>query len=357
VNRSVLAAVVAPVAAAVGFLGTFWLTGQHTGRPDSAALAGIDRVAGQLASASSHPASSKPDKKRSTRKAPPARKGSAGRKASPPSGSPPPLAPSGGAVLTDHLFVGVAPTNATASAIRSFSAVTGAHMALVEFYTPFGNPFPEHPAAQVVALGSTPFIQWNPNTAPLRSIAAGNYDGYLRQYAAAAKAFGHDIVLSFGHEMNGAWSLWGSAHATPVQFVAAWQRIHNIFANQNVTNVTWSWDPSHVGADPRPWWPGAAYVDRIGIDGYERPGNTFAQIFAARLALIRSFASKPIFIAETSVAPSPGAPSQIIGLFNGVIQYHLTGFVWFDINHLEQWRLEGRPAAISAFRSCVVRNA
>ncbi len=354
-NRSVLAAIGAPMAAAVGFLGTLWLTSQHTGRHDSAVLARNDRVAAHVVPARSRPASSKRDKDRATRKASPTRKGSVGRKASPPGGSPPP-APSGGGVPTGHVFVGVAVKSAIASSVRTFSAVAGAHMALVEFYTPFGSPFPQQEAAQVVALGSTPFIQWNPGTAPLSSIAAGNYDGYVRHYATAVKAFGHHVVLSFGHEMNGSWSRWGSGHATPAQFVAAWRRIHNIFANQHVGNVTWSWDPSHVGADPQPWWPGTAYVDRIGIDGYQRPGQTFADIFAERLALIRSFASKPIFIAETSVAPSSGAPSQIIGLFNGVIQYHLSGFVWFDVNRLEQWRLEGRTAAIRAFRNCVAHN-
>jgi hypothetical protein len=344
------------MAAAVGFLGTLWLTSQHTGQPDSAVLARNDRVAAHVQPASSRPASSKPGKDRATGKASLARKGSAGRKASPGGSTQP--APSVSGLLTGHLFVGVAVDNAIASSVRSFSAVAGAHMALVEFYTPFGtgSPFPQGAAAQVVALDSTPFIQLNPRTAPLSSIAAGNYDGYVRKYATAVKAFGHHVVLSFGHEMNGSWSQWGSGHATPAQFVAAWQRIHNIFANQHVRNVTWSWDPSHVGADPQPWWPGAAYVDEIGIDGYQRPGHTFADQFAERIALIRSFASKPIFIAETGVAPSSEAPSQIIGLFNGVIKYHLSGFVWFDVNRLEQWRLEGRTAAIRAFRYCVAHD-
>jgi hypothetical protein len=352
-----LAAVGAPMAAAVGFLGTLWLTSQDSGGPDGAVLARNDRVAVHVQPTSSRPASSKPGKDRAAGKASTARKGSAGRKASPPAGSPPP-APSGGGLLPGHIFVGVAVDNAITSSARSFSAVAGTHLALVEFYTPFGvgSPFPKGAAAQVVALGSTPFIQLNPRTPPLSSIAAGNYDTYVRRYATAVKAFGHHVVLCFGHEMNGSWSQWGSGHATPAQFVAAWQRIHNIFANQHVRNVTWSWDPSHVGADPQPWWPGAGYVDEIGIDGYQRPGQTFTDQFAERLAQIRSFASKPIFIAETGVAPSSEAPSQIIGLFNGVIKYNLSGFVWFDVNRLEQWRLEGRTAAIRAFRRGVAHN-
>lgn len=254
------------------------------------------------------------------------------------------------------VFVGVAVNGAIAPAVRSFAQVTGAHIALVELYTPFPGPFPSWPAGQVTALGSTPLIQWDPRRAPLGAIAAGRYDDYVRRYAAQVRAFGQHVVLSFGHEFNGAWSPWGFLHDTPAQFVGAWRRIHDIFARQGVTNVTWSWDPSHTGRSPGPWWPGPGYVDEIGIDGYQRPGQTFAQIFANRLADIRTFASEPIFIAETSVAPSAGQAAQVAGLFNGVRLYHLLGFVWFDINRLEAWRLEGRPAAISAFRSFVART-
>jgi Glycosyl hydrolase family 26 len=254
-----------------------------------------------------------------------------------------------------HVFVGVAVKGPIEPAVQSFSQATGVHMALVELYGSFGGAFPQLEASRVTALGSTPFLQWNPRHAPVGQIAAGKYDTYVRQYAQAVKAFGHSVVLSFGHEMNGSWNRWGAGHARPAKFVAAWRRIHTIFARQHVPNVSWSWDPSHTAAAPGPWWPGAAYVDRIGIDGYQRSGQTFADIFASRLAYIRSFTSKPIFIAETSVAPGPGQAGQIRGLFDGVRQYHLSGFVWFDIDHLEPWRLEGRPTAVRAFRRSVAQ--
>ncbi len=227
---------------------------------------------------------------------------------------------------------------------------------MVEIYSRFGAPFPWLTLHRVTAAGAEPLIQWNPRGSPPARIAAGGYDTYLRSYAASVKRFGRQVVLSFGHEMNGQWNPWGAGHVSPSTFVAAWRRIHKVFARAGVHNVTWSWDPSHVGSLPRPWWPGARYVDKIGIDGYQRPGQGFLEIFADRLANIRSFASKPIYIAETSVAPSSVQARQIIGLFNGVKRFHLSGFVWFDINHLEAWRLEGRPAAVRAFRSAVAQT-
>jgi hypothetical protein len=259
-------------------------------------------------------------------------------------------------VRRGHVFVGVAVKGGIVPGVRSFRRATGARIAMVEIYTRFGAPFPWLALHRVISTGARPLMQWNPRGSPLARIAAGRYDTYLRHYAVSVKRFGRRIVLSFGHEMNGTWNSWGAGHVRPSTFVAAWRRIHNIFTRAGVHNVTWSWDPSHVGELPRPWWPGRRYVDKIGIDGYQRPGNTFAHIFADRLASIRRFTSKPVYIAETSVAPGRHQARQIIGLFNGVQRFHLSGFVWFDINRLRTWRLEGRRAAVRAFRRAVART-
>jgi len=259
-------------------------------------------------------------------------------------------------VRRGRVFVGVAVKGGIVSGVRSFRRATGARIAMVEIYVRFGAPFPWRALHRVTSTGARPLMQWNPRGSPLARIAAGGYDTYLRHYAVSVRRFGRRVVLSFGHEMNGTWNPWGAGHVRPPVFVAAWRRIHHIFTRAGARNVTWSWDPSHVGELPRPWWPGRRYVDKIGIDGYQRPGNTFAHIFAARLASIRHFTSKPVYIAETSVAPSPDQARQIIGLFHGVQRFHLSGFVWFDINRLRTWRLEGRPAAVRAFRRAVART-
>jgi hypothetical protein len=252
-------------------------------------------------------------------------------------------------------FVGVAVNGDISSTVSSFTHTTGIHPSVVELYTLFGAGFPRLQAHRVVESGSAPFIQWNPRHATTGQIASGQYDAYVRRFADAAKRFGHQIVLSFAHEMNGTWYPWGRPHATPAQFIGAWRRIHTIFAKQHVTNVIWSWDPSHTGSPASQWWPGKRYVDWIGIDGYQRPGQTFQGIFGQQLRNIRHVTSKPIFIAETAVAPGAGQARQVTGLFEGVSRYKLIGFVWFDINRLKAWRLEGRPAAIHAFRRSAAR--
>ncbi len=252
-------------------------------------------------------------------------------------------------------FVGVAVNGHIQRTVKSFTKTTGVHPSLVELYTEFGTPFPRLQARRVITSGSTPFIQWNPRHATLSQIASGHYNRYVSNFAGAVKGFGHHVVLSFAHEMNGTWYPWGRPHSTPAQFKAAWRRIHAVFVHAHVKNVTWSWDPSHVGSPASEWWPGKKYVNVIGIDGYQRPGQTFGQIFSRQLGIIRHITNKPIFIAETAVAPSAGQASQVAGLFQGVSRYKLIGFVWFDINRLKAWRLEGRPAAVRAFRKSVAK--
>jgi glycosyl hydrolase family 26 len=324
-NRSLLTAIAIPVVILIS-VGVFLLTSQHGGGSGGQALPGAgigqDPLPSPLPSASTQPRK-KPHKARD-------------------------------AVLPPG-FVGVAVNGHIRSTVRSFTRSTGVHPAVVELYTEFGTPFPRLQARRVISSGSTPFIQWNPRHATLTQIAGGRYNRYVRNFAGAIKGFGHPVVLSFAHEMNGTWYSWGRPHSTPAQFKAAWRRIHAGFAHAHATNVTWSWDPSHVGSPASEWWPGKKYVDVVGIDGYQRPGQTFKQIFSRQLANIRHITSKPVFIAETAVAPSAGQASQVAGLFQGLSRYKLIGFVWFDINRLRAWRLEGRPAAVRAFRRSAAR--
>lgn len=338
-----LAGIGASVALAVGCVGMFVLTPSH--HPSPGDQAGSSAVAD-----SAHPGvTPTPSPSKSSPKPSPSHHPRKHKKHAAPHRAPLPR------VGEANVFVGVAVNGSVRAGVHSFSQATGAQISMVEVYSGFGSPFPGLQAHRILSTGASPLIQWNPRRTPLRQIANGKYNSYLRKYAATVKKFGHAITMSFGHEMNGSWSEWGAGHVSPATFVRAWRQIHNVFAGAGVHNVSWSWDPSHTGDAPRPWWPGPQYVDKIGIDGYQRPGQSFADIFADRLANIRSFASKPIFIAETSVAPGPDQGRQVIGLFNGVERYHLSGFVWFNINHLEPWRLEGRPAAIRAFRQSVTQ--
>ena len=196
----------------------------------------------------------------------------------------------------------------------------------------------------------------------LASIAAGGSDAYLRSYADAVVAFGHPVILSFGHEMNGTWYSWGDGHTSPATFVAAWRHVVRVFRAAGAANVTWLWAVNSIqGASSSlsQWWPGAAWVNWTGIDGYYyRATDTFGSVFGSTIADIRTFSSAPLLIAETAVGTTTDRESQIDALFAGVRAERLAGVVWFDeaqhagLYH-QDWRLEDDPAALAAFTAAV----
>lgn len=248
-------------------------------------------------------------------------------------------------------FMGVAVNSPIAAKVGSFAAIAKAHPAIVEFFTAFGQPFSPDEAQQAASFGGLPLIQIDPLHASMASIAAGKWDRYLRQYATAVKAFGCPLALSFGHEMNGWWYPWGEPWTAPEEFIAAWRHVHRVFSAAHVRNVIWSWDPDHGGTLAIKWWPGAAYVNWIGIDGYLDPGYTFPEVFRRQLANIRSFTSKPVFLAETGAAPGPQQAAKIASLFAAIKRHRLMGLVWFDNNRRYKWRIEGNPIATAAVRA------
>ena len=205
-------------------------------------------------------------------------------------------------------------------------------------------------------------VQIAPRNISLASIANGQYDRYLNHYAQAVKAFGHPVILSFCHEMNGDWYSWSFKSTSASVFVAAWRHVVTLFRKAGATNVTWLWtinvigDPNHA-PPPKPWWPGSSYVNWVGIDGYYRNSSIgFASVFGPTIAKVRELTSDPILIAETAAQPSDGQPAKIGDLFAGVRTFGLLGFVWFDRDDFslstpgkEQfWRLES-PHTLAAF--------
>jgi mannan endo-1,4-beta-mannosidase len=244
------------------------------------------------------------------------------------------------------------------SPIAQFSNATGVNPKIVVYYSAWNDPFSTSFAQAAWGHDAYVLVQLQPNGVTLASIAAGASDTYLRSYAAAVVAFGHPVILSFGHEMNGNWYSWGYGHTSPATFVAAWRHIVRVFRAAGAANVTWLWTVNSIeGASSSlsQWWPGAAWVNWTGIDGYYfQPADTFSFVFGSTIADIRTFSSAPLLIAETAVGTTSDRESQINALFAGVRAEDLAGLVWFDeaqhsgLYH-QDWRLENDPPALAAF--------
>jgi Glycosyl hydrolase family 26 len=239
--------------------------------------------------------------------------------------------------------------------VTAFTAATGVRPRVVVYYSGWGEPFQRVFAATVTRHNAVPIVQMDPTGVSLSAIASGRYDAYLRDYAAAVKAFGARLILSFGHEMNGDWYSWGRRHTSPAVFVAAWRHIVTVFRTVGAGNVTWMWTVNVIDRhanipSPARWWPGSSYVTWVGMDGYYfKRSWTFASLFGPTIKAVRALTLAPILISETGAAPVAGKPAKIGDLFAGVRAYGLLGFVWFNADRKRDWRINS-PAAIAAFR-------
>jgi hypothetical protein len=244
--------------------------------------------------------------------------------------------------------------------VSAFRQATGTTPDLVMYYSGWYVPFPAKFAAKVADEGAAPLVQMDPDGIDVARIAAGKYDGYLSAYAEAVKAYRHPVILSFGHEMNGPWSSWGYGKTSPATFVQAWKHIVTEFRSLGASNVTWLWTANIINntktgtiPNPRPWWPGPAYVNWVGLDGYYLKANwQFAPLFGPTINAVRQFTSAPILIAETGAeTTTTDQPAKVADLFAGVKSYGLLGLVYFDTaNSAGQEFGLSSQAAIDAFK-------
>jgi hypothetical protein len=243
--------------------------------------------------------------------------------------------------------------------IANFTQAIGKQPNLVGYYSGWAEKFPSSFAQKLHSHHQIPYVQIDPTYATVAQIAAGTYDAYLQTYADSVRDFGHAVVIGFGHEMNAPWYSWGYTHVKAATFVAAWRHIVTLFRADGADNVTWLWT---VNRDTRgsgrigTWWPGQAYVNWVGIDGYYTdPTDNFSNVFGRTIRQVRTFTNKPILLSETAVAPSADRLGNILNLFDGLAKYKMLGLVWFDIPNdtgviHQNWQIEGNPPAESAFR-------
>ena len=168
--------------------------------------------------------------------------------------------------------------------------------------------------------GAVPMITWEPWTAseagiPLGWIAAGRYDGYVRQAAQSAAAWDKPLMIRFGQEMNGDWFPWGGS---PAAFKAAWRHLVKVFRQAGADKVRWVWNPyvnSRGGTLPfTKYYPGAEWVDWAGLDVVNWGGRfqwrSFNEIAGASYNQLTNLTSKPIIIGEAGTGELGGSKAH-----------------------------------------------
>jgi Glycosyl hydrolase family 26 len=226
-------------------------------------------------------------------------------------------------------------------------------------------------AAVVVARGDLPAVDWSNEGAADAQVAAGAYDTLLTAMAQSMRDFGHPLFLLFDEEMNGSWYGYspGQNGNTAADFVAMWRHVHDVFVAVGASNVTWVWvpnvDPSDALTPMSSLYPGDAYVDWTGLNGYNWGGGagggwmTFAEVFTHSYDTLLAIApQKPILVGETASEETGGSKAQWItdaltaqvpGRFP-----RIKGLMWFNWRIFEKnqywsWEIESSASSQQAF--------
>lgn len=264
----------------------------------------------------------------------------------------------------------------SAQTLDQYAAMVGRKPDIVMDYSNITDPLlTKTEVANLSSRGETPLVSWqlyksgySGPTIPLSEIAAGTYDGDLRRAAAEAKAMPFsEILIRFGHEMNGNWYGWSG---DPGNFVAAWRHVVSLFRAEGVANVKWIWSANvdHGEYPFSAYFPGDEWVDYTGLDGYNwgaagqgmNRWESLAQVFSSSYAQLTRISSKPVIVTEVSSSEAGGDKAAWIreGFLKTIPQSfpRVNAVVWFDRNQEEDWRIDSSASSLAAYREVVASS-
>jgi cellulose synthase (UDP-forming) len=214
--------------------------------------------------------------------------------------------------------------------IKKYQAANKSRFDIVSFYIPWGNRsnsfLPLSKLDSTYKNGSVPMITWEPwqtlfdqgeikynEKKVFEHIVKGEFDDYIKSFAAQIKGLNKPVFLRFAHEADNPFYPWSSKGGnTPAEFKAAWQHVYNTFVHENVYNAVWVWNPWKPNA-VKDYYPGDKYVDWIGVTGLnfgpynaDKKSYSFEQLYTPyhRLPVFKS--GKPVMIAEMGSLKAAG---------------------------------------------------
>ncbi|MFF1530157.1 glycosyl hydrolase [Cellulomonas sp. NPDC058312] len=276
----------------------------------------------------------------------------------------------------------------------------GRQQSLVGYFGGWDEPYRANAVTRAWQRDMLPMLTWE--SRPIASkndvvdepayslpkIIAGDFDAYLAQYARDIAATGLPLAIRLDHEMNGVWYPWAeqTSSGAPINgngvgdYVTMWRHVHDIFeANGANQYVIWVWAPNiinnlpavHQGQDHlAALYPGDAYVDWVGVSGYQRPpykadnDATFSYTYDRTLDQLRAITDKKILLAEVAASEVGGTkPQWVQSFFQGFdpgANDDVIGFAWFNLAITtysggqlvtNDWRVDSRANSLEAFRT------
>lgn len=286
--------------------------------------------------------------------------------------------------------------------IDAFECMVGKKLQVIKIYQHFHNgDFYQDLADFIHNRGAIEFLSFDPvisetitatcdgrtetvsRTLHPSEVMSGAYDELITKFARHIKEWGHPLILSFAGEMNGCWCPpvnWQGCYNSPngsEEYIQMYRHIHDIFATEGVTNVTWAWVVNHESIPNEVWnqvdnyYPGDAYVDVISVDGYnwgnDGPGGcpvdagwkTFDQVFSATLtSLSNTHPTKPFMLGEFASVEGTDPISKANWITDAYSHIksdwpQIKAAVWFNLGEDCSFPIESSPESIRAYREAI----
>lgn len=246
--------------------------------------------------------------------------------------------------------------------------ILGRRVPNIVIFRDWSSSFPVEDAREARLRAKTLQVTWEPwkysssKGIKLSDIIAGKHDRYIDAWAQAAKSYGNELWIRWGHEFNGNWYPWSVAanKKNPKVYIAAFRHVHDRFTRVGAFNVKWIWCynaesvPDASWNNPTKAYPGDNYVDMVSIDGYNfgtslshSRWQSFREVFAEPYALaISHWKRKPLMIGETACATVGGDKAAWMRDMDRQLRTRFRkfqGLVWFEAEKEAVWRMSSVP--------------
>jgi len=240
---------------------------------------------------------------------------------------------------------------------------------------PDNKPFPAEAVQNVYRDGRVLMLTLQPfdgrtDWVAVPEIIAGKHDAAIKEWAEGLKKIGEPVFVRPLNEMNGDWDPWCAWYygKDTDLYILAWRHIVDLFRETGTTNALFVWNPHDRSYpdfewnNPHRYYPGDAYVDWIGLTGYNNgtshPADTWREFDDIYRPLyddyLRHYPNKPFMITEFSCNEAGGDKARwiercMVSLARNYPNIKIA--TWFDSrDNAWLYQLDSSPEAFAAFQ-------
>jgi hypothetical protein len=260
---------------------------------------------------------------------------------------------------------------------HALEQLVGARLPLVSSYSDWSSDWDAATGSAVAALGSEAggaddwMISWEPVGVRLSDVLDGRHDPYLTAFVEGAATYPGRVILRLFPEMNGRWQQWsvdgeGGLVAGAEEWTRAWRHVVDLARGQKAANVAFMFCANTIDDGTlamEDYWPGAEWVDVIGVDGYNWEWNadgapllTAEQVIEPMYTRLTALHPSAAFmVGEISCAPGPGKAAWFEALYTSRAFPRLVSVAFFHEAKERDWRLDSDPATLAVNRTYLAR--